>query len=242
MLDPINLTLISMQSDMARMNVVANNAANALTPGFKKAYVTVERSLGLNELSIDKGDRIHGGAFVTKVLTDFSSGTLRQTGNPLDVALLDRGYLEVATDSGVAYTRVGALRVDPGGRLVTQGGLAVAGVAGDIVLTTPMPVIDREGKVFEAGKPVAQIKVVDFVDSAVLSPIGGGLFVASADIHPALIERPRIVQGQLENSNVDSTYEMVKLLETFRHFESSSRVLQSYDDLRDKVFRSLGQF
>ena len=62
------------------------------------------------------------------------------------------------------------------------------------------------------------------------------------DVGKHEVLRPAMVQGKLEASNVDSTQEMVRMLETFRHFETSHRVLQAYDDIRDKTIRNLGQF
>lgn len=242
MIDPISLITTSIQQDMQRLNLIAHNSANALTAGFKREFlatanqngsgISPDTSLGLSLPSIP----------ASQVMTDNRAGVARQTGNPLDIALSGDGYFEVRTDTGVAYTRQGTFRLDDRGYLVTQAGFPVAGAAGDILLTSLTPTIDRQGRVFEQGKQVAQIKVVSFESPVALSNIGGGLMVPIDRANPQVVSRPVMVQGKLEASNVDSTQEMVRMMETFRHFETSHRVLQAYDDIHDKAIRNLGQF
>ena len=241
MVDPIALTLASLENDMQRMNVLANNAANALTPGFKREFL----ALASQAPPIDAGSealRPLSALPVATVVTDFKSGTPRKTGVALDISLLGEGYFEVRTGEGLAYTRLGALSLDEKGRLVTQNGYPVSGLSGEIVLSSPAPVIERNGRVFEKGIQVAQIQVVSFDQSARLRSIGGGLLVPATAASPQEVSSPSVVQGHLESSNVDSAREMISLVETFRHFESGHRVLQAYDDIRDKIFRNLGQF
>ncbi len=239
MVDPVSLTVASLQNDMRRMEVIANNAANALTPGFKREMAAVAGQLGA---PLPGTNEALASVPHQTLLTDVSPGTPRKTGNPLDVALLGEGFLEVRTERGTAYTRLGALHLDDQGRLVTQAGYAVSGVSGDIVLTTPTPQIDREGRLSEKGNQLAQLKVVSFEGSGQLVNIGGGLLVPVAGATAHEVAHPRILQEHLESSNVDSAREMISLVQTVRHFEAGSRVLQAYDDLRDKAFRNLGQF
>lgn len=243
MIDAISLTEASVQQDMQRINVIANNAANAMTPGFKRAYLTASSQLDSSLLSSsDQTLSYRTSPVVQSLMTDNRPGVARQTGGSLDLAVLGDGYFEVRTEAGRAYTRQGAFQLDSSGRLVTHDGYPVSGVGGDIILSTPTPIIDREGKIYDQGKQVAQIKLVSFNSLQALSTIGGGLLVASEDSEKQDVQLPRLAQGQLESSNVDSTQEMVRMLETYRHFETSHKVLQAYDDLSDKTFRNLGQF
>lgn len=239
-MDPIAITAASMLMDTQRMSVIANNAANALTPGFRRELLVAAGQFSPDAAYGSQARSVAAPAPYTTF--DNTPGSVRQTSNPLDVALLGEGYFEVQTTHGPAYTRQGAFRLDAQGRLVTQAGLPVAGIGGEIILTSGTPVIDREGKVQEQGKQVAQIKAVNFERTAQLSSIGGGLYVATGGVRGVEMMRPRMAQGQLESSNVDSAREMGKLIETYRHFESSTRLLQAYDEVRDKTFRSLGQF
>lgn len=241
-MDPMVLTAVSLQNDLQKMNVIANNAANALTPGFKRELAAV--SAAFSEQALMRGDTLPAvSPLPLRVVSDQTPGVARQTGNPLDLTMLGTGYFEVQIGDGLAYTRQGSFRLDAQGRLVTEAGHAVSGMSGDIILNSSNVRIDRQGRVMDGDKQVAQIKVVSFEQQTpALSSIGGGLLAAASGQRPQVMERPQIAQGQLESSNVDSTKEMIRLVETYRHFESASKVLQAYDDLKDKTFRSLGQF
>ena len=241
MLDPINLTVASMQIDMRRMDVIANNAANALTPGFKREILAVTGGLGLTGSKTDVTAQ-QAGAQLPSITTDQSPGTPRKTSTPLDIAILGEGYMEVQTDQGLAYTRHGALRLDERGRLVTQAGHPVLGQTGEITISSPTPIIEQDGTVIDQGNTVGKIKIVTFERAEQLLSAGNALLVPRDGTTANETSRPRILQGHLEGSNVDSAREMITLLQTFRHFESSHRSLQAYDEVRDKTFRNLGQF
>lgn len=241
-MDPIALTVASLLADTQRMNVIANNSANALTPGFRRELLVAAGQFRPDMVRNHGQTAQPGSVPAPYIAFDPTPGTVRQTSNPLDVALLGKGYFEVQTANGPAYTRQGDFRLDAQGRLVTQAGLPVTGIGGEIVLGSGTPVIDRDGKVLEQGKQVGQFKIVEFERNEQLRNIGGGLYVAVGSARGTEMVKPRLAQGQLESSNVDSAREMSKLIETYRHFESSSRVLQAYDEMRDKTFRTLGQF
>jgi flagellar basal-body rod protein FlgG len=241
MLDPINLTVASMQIDMRRMDIIANNAANALTPGFKREILAVTGGLGLTGSKTDVTAQ-QAGAQLPSITTDQSPGTPQKTSTPLDIAILGEGYMEVQTDQGLAYTRHGALRLDERGRLVTQAGHPVLGQTGEITISSPTPIIEQDGTVIDQGNTVGKIKIVTFERAEQLLSAGNALLVPRDGTTANETSRPRIQQGHLEGSNVDSAREMITLLQTFRHFESSHRSLQAYDEVRDKTFRNLGQF
>lgn len=241
MIDAISLMATSIQQDVQRMNVIAQNTANALTTGFKREYLATASLLDVEPSSLGAKNSLPIIPAL-QVMTDRRPGVTRQTESPFDLALLGEGYFEIYTDTGLAYTRQGAFRLNDQGYLVNSAGFHVAGVSGDIRLTTEKPTIDREGRIFENDKQIAQLKVVTFDSPLALTNIGGGLAVANNGANKREIEHPAIGQGQLESSNVDSAQEMVKLVETFRHFETSHRILQAYDDMHDKALQKLGQF
>lgn len=233
MVDLVSLTVASMQNDMQRMNLIANHAANALTPGFKRSLLS----------AVNASQAQQGLAPLQATSLDFRPGVPRRTGGPLDVAIIGDGFLELTTSQGVAYTRNGSLRIDEQGRLVSAAGDSVAGLSGDIRLATSAPTIDRDGRIFEKGVQTGQLKIVRFEQAqSALRAIGDGLYRPLEGQTAQEVSRPQVLQGHLEASNVDATREMVSLIETYRHFETSQRLLQIYDDMRDKTFRSLGQF
>lgn len=244
MIDALTATTDSMINDMARLNAVSHNLANSGTAGFKKE-IQVSRPfleyLGM-ERSAQSSRLFAVGLPHTETVTDHRPGTLKLTGNPLDLAIEDDGYFEVMTEQGPAYTRQGSFRLDAQGRLVTDAGMPVSGVSGELMLTTSQPMIDSSGKVFEGERQVGQVNLVKFTDARTLQSIGSGLYLAGAGSTIKNDGYNRLRQGYTEASNVNSMTEMVKMIETMRHFESSQRIIQGYDEMMGKSIRTLGEF
>lgn len=234
-MDPLSITTTSIQFDIQRLNTISNNAANVLTPGYKREFLS---AAGQFDALMAK----HAMQPTLSAIVDNKPGVQMLTGSTLDFSLMNEGYFEVMSDYGYAYTRHGSFKLDEKGRLVTQLGQPVSGVSGDIYLTDANPKIDNEGKIFENGKLSAQLKIVSFDEQAALVKVGGGLFVPSSNASKQEIEHPKVSQGHLESSNVDSAQEMIKLIETYRHFETSHKVIQAYDELNDKALKNLSQF
>ncbi len=252
------IALASMHQDMGQLDRIAQNLANASTPGYKRAVATarpfteaIDAAAAARSpvvLSEAASSAVQGLRGELRVLVDGRPGTLRVTGQPLDLALEGEGYFEVATPSGTAYTRQGTFALDAQGRLVTGSGYAVLGVGGEIRLTTRTPIIDASGRIAEPDAAsnasalgnVAQLRVVRFEKGTQLRQLGDGLLVptqgATAHADPSTLIR----QGTLENSNVSSLQEMIQLIQTSRHFESMQKIVQGYDDLLSTSIRKLG--
>jgi flagellar basal-body rod protein FlgG len=253
------IALVSMQQDMTRLDRVALNLANVSTPGYRREVVAVrpfaqvldgaeaaQRAVvaAASEVAAQAPGRV-------EVLSDTRPGTIRVTAVPLDVALTGDGFLEVSTESGLAYTRQGNLRIDARGRLVTSQGDAVMGKNGDIHLTTQTPVIDASGFITEPnattgpsaaapGTPVAQLKVVRFENPRAMQRLGDGLLAPGDGMTVVEDGNAHVRQGALENANVTSAQEMMQLIQTMRHFESMQRVAQGYDEMLGMAIRKLG--
>ena len=240
------LALTSMQNDMARLDQVALNLANVATPGYKRQVLAVQPFA-----EAMRGAAAQAGAPETAasaVVSDLRTGTLKTTGQPLDLALAGEGYFEVLTDSGPAYTRKGDFTVDARGRLVTAQGFPVMGKGGDIRLAGRAPTIDEAGNVSEAATDgsaaavaVGQLKVVRFDKSQALRRLGDGLLAPGEGMAVLADGEVRLRQGALENSNVNATREMVDLMQAMRHFETMHRVVQGYDEMIGGAVRKLGE-
>ncbi|MET3513382.1 flagellar basal-body rod protein FlgG [Pseudacidovorax sp. 1753] len=262
MSDILAISLNALQQDMARLDRISMNVANATTPGYKRTVVSALPMGGggfeaamLSGAAWSQGaDRpaaavrgLPGPMSATSVIvqTDDRPGSLKSTSQGLDVALDGPGFFEVRTDAGVAYTRGGGWQLDPRGRLVTNEGHPVMGVGGEIVLTRPNVVIDPSGQIFER-KPggdvesaaVGQLKVVRFEGKVGFERLGNGLL--QTDATPLQVADARIRQGFLENSNVNSLEEMAQLIQSMRHFEAMQRVAQGYDEMIGAAVRKLG--
>lgn len=234
----LSAVLGSMHADMARLERVAMNIANAQTAGYKREVLAAPPFAA----------RVDARGTAMAVLTDARAGTLKATGQPLDLALTGPGWFEVATPQGPAYTRQGDFRLDAHGRMVTQQGHPVLGAGGEIVLLQAAPVIDASGRVFEsaaaAGRqatPVAQLRVVRFAPGATSERLGEGLVLPQGEPVAAAEGEVDVRQGFLENSNVSPMHEMVRLLEAMRHLEAMQKVALGYDEMLGTSIRKLGE-
>lgn len=234
MADILAVAEAGMLNDVQRLNALGHNLANANTVGFKKEIV-IAHSFAERLTAMQNSARA-----TTAVQVDHSAGALKHTGNPLDIALEGPGFLVVATPNGEAYTRQGNLQIDASGRLVTANGYVVQGVAGDIQLTTPEPRIDAQGYVWEDKNQIGQLKLVSVQDPAALASMGQGLYAAgpATDIGDDV---PRVRQGFVEAANVVTMNEMIKMIETVRHFEASQRLVHGYDDMLDRAINVAGE-
>jgi flagellar basal-body rod protein FlgF len=231
----LSAVLGSLHADMARMDRVAMNIANLQTPGYKREVVA----------ALPFAARVD--AATVAVHTDQRPGTLKATGQSLDLALSGPGWFEVATPAGPAYTRQGNFRLDAAGRLVTQQGDPVMGTGGEIVLAYPTPGVDSMGRVFEApggvrsaGTPVAQLRIVRFEPGPV-QRLGDGLVLPQGAPVAVSGEAVQVRQGYLEGSNVSPMHEMVSLLESVRHLETLQKVALGYDEMLGTGIRKLGE-
>lgn len=244
MIDALSAAEAGMMNDLVRMNSISNNLANSGTAGFKRELTSV-RSFA-DQLAVASGaSGASGPASIGRpqlaTFTDQTSGVLKFTGNPLDLSLQGDGFFEVVTEQGAAYTRQGGFHVDESGRLVTTNGLAVMGKAGEIRLTGGQPVIDRHGKIWEGERLVGQLRVVKFSRTEDLIKMGAGLYAARAEASKEEDGQTQVRQGYVESSNVVLMEETVRMIETMRHFESSQRVIQSYDEMLDKAINVIGE-
>ena len=239
------IALSSMQQDSTRLERIGMNLANAQTPGYKRSVVSVSPAF------VQQVDAAWSAARSSvnelQVHEDAGSGSLRSTGQPLDLALSGPGYFEVQTPHGLLYTRRGEFRVDGQGRLVTYQGFPVMGTGGEIYLPNASPRVDGNGRIFDTAQarpdaaPLAQLKVVGFEGTRALQPVGEGMWSAQDIASLREVGEPRLKQGYLEHSNVNSMHEMVQLIQTMRHFESMQRVAVGYDEMVGSAIRKLGE-
>ena len=245
----LSLVLASMHADLARLDHAAMNLANAQTVGYKREIgvrLPFAARVDLGAQHRLQGETGEAQAVHLAVHVDARGGTLKSTGQPLDLALAGPGWFEVQTAGGTAYTRQGNFRLDARGRLVTPEGDAVMGVGGEIVLVHGNPSIDASGRVFEGGagagaSPVAQLRIVQFDPAARIERLGDGLVLVHGEAIAAPEGSARVEQGFLENSNVSPAQEMVQLLQSVRHLETMQKVATGYDEMLATSIRRLGE-
>lgn len=183
------------------------------------------------------------GVYVEGTFTSFRQGPLRDTGNPLDLALEGPGFFAVETPAGVRYTRAGSFRLDAEGYLADQTGNRVLGVDGPIQVGQAATVaIGQDGSVHADGVLVGPLLVVDFADpNAELRKEGANLFAPQEGAVPLAAEGTRVAQGTLEGSAVNVVESLVRLIELQRAYEASQRVVRSYDETLDRTVNDLAR-
>lgn len=240
--DIVTITQAGMLADVERMRAVSQNLANVSTLGYKRELVVMRPFVDMLD-DVSGSGRYAAGATVTPVLssaTDHSAGSLKFTGNPLDLSLEDDVYFVVQGARGEALTRQGNFRLDASGRLVTASGAAVLGAGGEIRLTTPNPNINEDGTVWEGAAQVGQLRLARVADQTQLERVGSGLYDAGMRTHVLEARDANVRQGYVEAANTVAMDEMIHIIETVRHFEASQRLMQGYDDMLDRAISLLG--
>jgi flagellar basal-body rod protein FlgF len=232
---------LAMLADTQRLKVISHNLANVSTVGFKRqvGIVTPFSQALLRSGEVSAAAEASGSM---TAYTDHTAGTLARTGNPLDLAIEGDAYFAIDTGQQEAYTRQGTFRLNADGELVTSTGQRVVMTNGDVHLTSAVPEIDAQGNIRDNGTLVGQLKLVTIPRSNDLQQIGDGLY---APVNPdsagvEVTDSARVRQGFTEASNVVTMNEMVALLDTVRHFETSQKVLQGYDAMLDRAITDLG--
>ncbi|QHE88068.1 flagellar basal-body rod protein FlgF [Hydrogenophaga sp. BPS33] len=212
-----------------RQQVLANNLANVSTPGFR-AELDAFRSVPV------RGDGASTRVFALEATSGHSDlpGSVSQTGRLLDVAARGNAYFAVqGLDGTEAYTRAGALEVDPNGTLVNPAGLPMLGDGGPIVvpegaqvnIATDGTVSARVGQ--QPPQTVGRLKMVTPDQDNPLRRSEDGLFRGpQGDALPAS-DVARLESGSLEGSNVNPMEAMIGMIAVGRQFEVQMRMLQN---------------
>lgn len=232
----------SMQGDMQYLETISQNMANIATTGYKRAIPMADAfGAAMQHANHAMTGQAASPATTLHSVIDLSTGPIKQTGKPLDIAITGEGYFELNTPDGPAFSRAGDFRLDNAGRLVSQSGFAVQGMGGDILLNGPNATIDHAGHIVQDGENIAQIKVVKFPANTVLTKTAAGLLRPVESQHAEEVA-PELQVGYLENSNVTPMREMVSMMETTRHFEAAQKLFQGYDDMLGTAIQKLGEF
>lgn len=233
-----------MRADAEAVRVIAHNLANAQVTGYRRQIPVSSVSETFATLAAEAGVDMQGAeatAPATHIRTDMSAGSMRSTGRALDVALEGSGFFVLQAADGTRLTRKGDLQVSADGLLTAADGAPVLGERGVIDIGTGVPVIDADGTVRVDGQELDRLQVVQVTDEAALQYLGNGLFTVADGAVVVVQEQASLRQGFLEESNVSPVGEMVRMMETMRHFESAQRFARGYDQLMERAISELGK-
>ena len=235
-----------MLSQQLSINTITNNMANGETVGYKKDNAVMspfqQHLTHYLDSSQPFGSTVIGdmpyGVEVVETNISFQQGAIEPTGNKHDLAIDGDGFFMVETPEGVRLTRNGAFKVNSENNLVTAQGYRVLGQGGYIEVGGQDFSVLEDGRIFQDGVEVEQLRVVDFVDRSALQKEGESHFSVpevAAPVEPQF----KIRQGYLEHSNVDMNLEMSRLISAFRGYEANSKVFQAFDQIMQQA-RDLG--
>jgi flagellar basal-body rod protein FlgF len=237
-MESTGLILLSRETALQRqVDVLANNVANATTTGFKAQQVLLQTE----KVKPQFNDELN---FVLDraTLRDTATGSLVQTGNELDFAIQGSGYFGVKTPQGIQYTRAGSFTLNNNGDLVTQEGYAVLSNDGQ-PLNVPVDAIqlsiDSSGRLLTDKGEVGQLQLKAFKREQELKETERGLYQAQE-----AGERPtstRIVQGAIEQSNVQPVVEMTRVTAAVRAYQQTMTLIQNEHDRLKNAIRTLGR-
>jgi len=242
--------------------VISNNLANASTVGFKKSravfedllYQTINQPGGRSaqDTEMPSGLMLGAGTKVVATQKIHTQGDMLTTDNSLDLMVQGEGFFQIALpDGNAAYSRNGQFTMDEEGNLVTPG----AGYLLEPQITIPdnaiSIIVSQDGEVSvrlpgqAQNAVVGQINLTNFVNPAGLQPVGQNLYIETAvsgdpqEGIPSLEGFGMIVQGALETSNVNTTEELVNLIESQRVYEMNSKVISAVDQMLSYINQQL---
>lgn len=231
------------------LTVTANNVANVNTTGYKGDKTIFAEVMAKAKSKLPTAPSLRYTA-VNQLAIDHQTGTLKQTGRPLDVALHGDGYFVVRTPQGERYTRAGSFVLDQRGVLKTLGGLEV--LQEDRNITRPGKTIavpdqtkeiqiSPDGSILADGLQLGRFKMVRFDKPDDALREGLTLFTTQAGVKPKPIDdNTSVEQGYLESANVNAVSGMNELITVSRSFEALEKVIETFRDLDNRTARDVG--
>jgi len=244
-----------------QLTTISNNLSNASTIGFKRDRAVFEDLLyqvqrqpggqSTVDTQLPSGLQLGAGVKVSGTSKEFTEGSLQVTDQTLDVAINGRGFFQIVQPTGdISYTRNGQFSLNRDGQLTNINGLLLE-PAITVPQGTSRVTIGTDGIVmsYTDGEPNGQqlgnIQLVDFVNPAGLQAMGSNLFYQTAASGDPINSTPgengmgSLLQGSLENSNVDIVEEMVNMITTQRVYEMNSKVVSTADQMLQFISQNI---
>ena len=236
-MDAAGYATLNRQSGLMReMGVVANNIANSSTTGFRREGVVFsEYVAALDEdpsLSMANASGRH---------VDLTQSTVSQTGGQFDFAIQGNGFFLVDTPQGQRLTRAGSFTPSAEGELVTPDGDRLLDAGGAPIFVPPdakAVALASDGTLSADGLPIAQIGLWQPTDPLALRHQSGAMFEAG-ELEP--VEDATVLQGMLEDSNVEPVSEIARMIEVQRAYELGQKFLDAEDERVRGVIQTLGR-
>jgi flagellar basal-body rod protein FlgF len=237
----------------ARMDITSNNLSNIASTGFKqdKATLTAFPDFMLKQkMKTDVGGVNMGwwqtvggtnqGVALTGVITDFSNGILKNTGNEMDLALDGEGFFAFEDgDGNILYSRDGQLGKDGEGYLLNSQGHKILAEGSPVQVGKGSFTVDSQGVITIEDGTKIKLDIYNFQNPNALVKQGNNYYNAGEET-ANLLENPTVRQNALELANVDVAAETVNMIEISRAYEAAQKMVQAQDQLLDKVINQVG--
>jgi flagellar basal-body rod protein FlgG len=254
MIDALYIAASGLRSEQKQIDVISNNVANMQTPGFKRSRVNFADVAGTalpaavaTDAPARAAEPMPGGTRISSTISEFDTGELKPSGNPLDLAIDGAGLFELELDNGtVAYTRDGQFRLDGEGTLRTMQGARLAN-APQIPLEATDVRVSSAGEISVLMPGDTERSVLGAVELAVfgaadaLQSVGDNRYTATLAAGTPTYAVPgeagsgKLQQGYVEMANVQMIEEMSSLVMAQRAYQLNARVLQAADQVLETI-------
>ena len=218
------------------LSITANNMANANTTGFKKDVQIMSSYTARDKISDLKMPNDIAS------ISDFTSGSLNQTGRPFDVAISGEGFFMIETPNGNVYTRNGSFLLNNEGTVIDQQGNYVLSEDGGQI-TVPLQneyiFINKGGNIYISKNLIGNIGVFNFSNVKLLRKAGNSYFKTTLEAVPS--EKFQLLQGFLEESNSSPIIETTKLIDLQKKFSMSSNLITDVYGMQRNSFRVISK-
>ena len=243
-----------METQQLNLENVANNLANASTAGFRRRRLQFQDLVYQNlvmpgaastqQTTFPTGLQIGLGARSAASEIIQAQGDFNTTGNPLDLTIQGQGFFQVQLPTGeVAYTRSGAFHLDSTGIIVNSDGnqlqpaITIPSSATNITIGSDGTVsVTLPGQ--QQAQQVGSIQLATFANPGGLNSVGNNLYLETTASGNPIVGTPggseglgTVLQGSLENSNVDVVGEFIQMILAQRSYEANSRVVHAADQM-----------
>ncbi|MEZ5920495.1 MAG: flagellar basal-body rod protein FlgG [Parvularculaceae bacterium] len=250
----LSIAATGMLAQQRNVEVISNNIANLNTVGYKRQraefqdllYQTIERPGAISSATgavVPNGVQIGAGVKTGSVYRITEQGAVTSTGNDFDLAVSGKGLFRVELPDGrEAYTRAGNFAVSADGRIVTEDGYEVLPgitVPQDVVKVSVSKdgVVEAQIAGEQNSREIGQIELATFFNESGLEAIGDNLLIETTASGEPILGNPddpgfgSILQGYLENANVDPVQEITALIAAQRAYEMNARVIDASDQM-----------
>lgn len=252
MIDALSIASSGLSANQAWIDSISNNVANMQTVGYKRSQVNFQDMVqqlgakdatGLKDITLMSG----AGIQVSNQTQVFTPGDVRQTNNPLDIAIQGSGFFEVELPNGeLAYTRAGRFHVGTDGQLALNNGQIMSSdlrIPPDAASVKIQPDGLVKAKIANTNETiiVGQIRLASFSSVEQLQKLGDGLYRPTTQSGEPIYAEPGnsgqgvLLQGHVEMSNVNLIDEMTGLVLAQRAYQLNARLLQASDQILETI-------